>query len=98
MKKRKIKSKIIIIIMLLFLVTGCQTTLVNEDNKAVLNPETGQSLTENILCQPENTQETAFFPSCCVPPAAGQWRFPFCRKCGILNAPNHFTSEKEIRS
>ena len=56
MKKRKIKSKIIIIIMLLFLVTGCTTTLVNKDNEPVKNPETGQSLTENILCQPENEQ------------------------------------------
>ena len=56
MKKRKIKSKIIIIVMLLFLATGCTTTLVDKDNKAVQNPETGQSLTENILCQPENKQ------------------------------------------
>ncbi len=59
MKKKSIKcikSKIFIIIMLLFLVTGCTTTLVDEDNEAVTNPETGQSLTENILCQPENEQ------------------------------------------
>ena len=56
MKKRKIKSKIIIVVMLLFLSTGCTTTLVDKDNKAVQNPETGQSLTENILCQPENEQ------------------------------------------
>ena len=56
MKKRKIKSKIIIVVMLLFLATGCTTTLVDKDNKAVQNPETGQSLTENILCQPENKQ------------------------------------------
>lgn len=56
MKKRKIKSKIIIVVMLLFLATGCTTTLVDKDNKAVQNPETGQSLTENILCQPENEQ------------------------------------------
>ena len=59
MKKIKSKFKILIIIMLLFGVTGCQTTLVDEDNKAVQNPETGQSLTENILCQPteEKTRE-----------------------------------------
>ena len=56
MKKRKIKSKIIIVVMLLFLATGCTTTLVDKDNKAVQNLETGQSLTENILCQPENEQ------------------------------------------
>ena len=56
MKKRKIKSKIIIVVMLLFLATGCTTTLVDKDNKADQNLETGQSLTENILCQPENEQ------------------------------------------
>ena len=56
MKKLKNKSKIVIILILLFLVTGCTTTLVNEDNKAVQNPKTGQSLTENILCQPKNDQ------------------------------------------
>lgn len=56
MKKNKIASKIIIIITLVFLVTGCQTTLVNKDKEPVKNPETGQSLTENILCQPENKQ------------------------------------------
>ena len=56
MKKRKVKSKVIIIIMLLFLVTGCTTTLVDKNKEPVQNPETGQSLTENILCQPENEQ------------------------------------------
>ncbi len=56
MKRRNTKTKILIIIMLLFLVTGCQTTLVDKDNNAVKNPETGQALTENILCQPENEQ------------------------------------------
>ena len=56
MKKNKLKSKIIIIVMLLFLMTGCTTTLVDKDKKAVQNPETGQSLTANILCQPENEQ------------------------------------------
>ena len=35
MKRRNTKTKILIIIMLLFLVTGCQTTLVDKDNNAV---------------------------------------------------------------
>lgn len=54
MSKKNIKSKLIIIIMLLFLITGCQTTLVDKDKQPVKNPETGQALTENILCQPKN--------------------------------------------
>ena len=59
MKKNKSKLKLLIIIMMLFLATGCQTTLVDKDKQPVKNPETGQSLTENILCQPteEKTRE-----------------------------------------
>ena len=56
MKKNK-KSLIIVLIVILLLTTGCTKTLKGSDKKAVINPETGQSLTENILCQPEN-QET----------------------------------------
>ncbi len=52
--KKKSKSKIIILLLLVILLTGCQTTLVDKNKKAVKNPETGQALTENILCQPTN--------------------------------------------
>ena len=37
------------------LLTGCTKTL-TKDNKAVVNPTTGQSLTENILCQPTDKE------------------------------------------
>ena len=59
MKKNKSKFKLIIIVMMLFLATGCQTTLVDKEKQPVKNPETGQSLTKNILCQPteEKTRE-----------------------------------------
>lgn len=58
MKKTKQNKtlKIILIIFAVFLLTGCQTTLVDKNKKAVKNPETGQSLTKNILCQPENAK------------------------------------------
>ena len=46
------KQKILIIIVLLILCTGCTKTLKNKENKVVTNPDTGQSLTSNILCQP----------------------------------------------
>ena len=53
--KRKLKIKrILILVMVTFLLTGCTTTLVDNKKQAVKNPETGQSLTKNILCQPEN--------------------------------------------
>lgn len=56
MKKNNRKKIIIILVMLLLLTTGCTKTLKGSDKKAVTNPETGQSLTENILCQPENKE------------------------------------------
>ena len=50
MKKNKLK--IITIIMLLLLTTGCTKTLTDENNQAVKNEVTQQTLTKNILCQP----------------------------------------------
>ncbi len=57
MKSQKNKRKLLIVFMLVLLfTTGCTKTLKGEDKKVVTNPETGQSLTENILCQPENEE------------------------------------------
>jgi YidC/Oxa1 family membrane protein insertase len=47
------KKKLIILIAMMFLLSGCAKQLVDEDNKVVKNPDTGQKLTENILCQPQ---------------------------------------------
>ena len=47
-------KKIIIVFILLISLTGCSKTLTDENKKVVQNPETGQNLTQNILCQPEN--------------------------------------------
>lgn len=57
--KNKNKNKLIILLLIVLLSTGCTKTLKGEDKKAVTNPETGQSLTENILCRPteEKTKE-----------------------------------------
>lgn len=52
MKKNQIK--ILLVFVLLFSLTGCTKYVKNEDNKVVKNEKTGQNLTENILCQPEN--------------------------------------------
>lgn len=53
MKKKKI-GKIGILIFAVALLTGCTTTLKDENNKLITNPETGQSVTKNILCKPTN--------------------------------------------
>ena len=46
------KKKLIILLVSVLLLTGCTTTLKDSDKKVVTNPDTGQSLTKNILCQP----------------------------------------------
>ena len=54
MKKSKKIYKILIIILMLMLTTGCTKTLTDSNKKPVKNEVTGQNLTENILCQPKN--------------------------------------------
>lgn len=51
----KKKTKLFIIVLLLIICTGCTKTL--KDGKEVItNPETGQTLTSNILCRPSEEQ------------------------------------------
>ena len=51
MKKNRVKILIILLISV-FLLTGCTKQLLDSDKKPVKNPETGQTLTKNILCKP----------------------------------------------
>lgn len=50
------KKKVIVLVSMFMLLTmtGCTKNLKDTDKKAVQNPDTGQTLVENILCQPEN--------------------------------------------
>ncbi|MBE6144611.1 MAG: YidC/Oxa1 family membrane protein insertase [Firmicutes bacterium] len=53
------KKKKLLIIVLLFItitMTGCTKILKTEEKKAVSNPVTGQSLTENVLCKPKDKE------------------------------------------
>lgn len=45
------KRKVLLVILCLFLLTGCTKTL-RDDKKVVKNEETGQVVTENIICKP----------------------------------------------
>jgi len=54
MKNNKNKKILVLLLLILVLTTGCTKTLKGEDKKVVTNPETGQNLTENILCKPTN--------------------------------------------
>ena len=51
MKKTK---KILVLLLCIFLLTGCTKFLKNGDNKPIKNEETGQMITENIICRPTN--------------------------------------------
>lgn len=53
MKNRKIFKVLLVIIMVITL-SGCTQILKNEEGKPVKNPETGQTITENIICKPKN--------------------------------------------
>ena len=46
------KRKILVLLLCLFLLTGCTKMLKDKDNKVVRNEETGQTITENIICRP----------------------------------------------
>ena len=53
--KNSIKKTLILGLML-FTLTGCTKVLKDSDKKSVINPKTGQSLTENILCRPTDEE------------------------------------------
>jgi len=46
------KKRIIILVLCIFLLSGCTKTLKDKDNNVVKNEKTGQSITENIICKP----------------------------------------------
>ena len=50
----KTTKKILILLFCVFLLTGCTKFLKNSENKPVKNEETGQMITENIICRPTN--------------------------------------------
>ena len=49
---KKSKLKLIMVLMIVLLFTGCTKQLKGKDKKPVINETTGQSLTANIICQP----------------------------------------------
>ena len=50
------KIKITVLLLCILLLTGCTKTLKDEENQIVRNEETGQAITENVICRP--TDET----------------------------------------
>ena len=52
----KNKKKILLLVLSVFLLTGCTKTLKNDEKQIVKNETTGQSVTENIICQPKDKE------------------------------------------
>lgn len=50
------KKLILVIAIILVALTGCTKTLTDENKQRVVNEKTGQNLTSNILCQPEDEE------------------------------------------
>lgn len=59
MKKNHI-YKITILLIFMFALTGCTKILKNKDKEVVKNPETGQIITENIICKTDKTDLTLY--------------------------------------
>lgn len=51
---KKNYKKLLLLVLCLFLLTGCTKILKDDNNKVVRNKETGQTITENIICKPTN--------------------------------------------
>lgn len=60
MKNNNLK-KLFVLLLCLFLLTGCTKILKDTDKKPVKNEETGQILTENIICKPTNESTIATY-------------------------------------
>ena len=95
MKKSK---KILIILLLIISLTGCTKVLKDKDGKPVINKETGQSMTENIVCKPtdketikiyeENNVDLSKLPDCSNMKISGEyeniWNSLFVRPLAFL--------------
>lgn len=51
---KKSKKILLLLLVVAIFMTGCTKTLKDSDKKVVTNEKTGQSITENIICQPTN--------------------------------------------
>ena len=54
-------QKILVLVICVFLLTGCTKFLKDSDQKTVKNEETGQMITENIICRPTNESTIAIY-------------------------------------
>lgn len=98
MKNLKKITKILVLVMLIVTLTGCTKTLQDKDGKAVKNEQTGQTITENIICKPtdkdtieiykENKVKIEKLPECNEMKIVGEyedlWNTFFVRPLGFI--------------
>lgn len=58
---KKNKKLVVVVLLLLTIMTGCTKYLVGDDKKKIVNEVTGQALTSNILCLPEDEDLKAIY-------------------------------------
>ena len=85
MKKNTLKKIILITILTLTLTTGCTKYLSDNDKKRITNEKTGQSLTSNILCKPEEKELTAIYEKYEKNMEVKLKDLPSCEKLKIYN-------------
>ena len=51
-KKSNRLNKLLVVLFLVFILTGCTTPLKDSKKKTINNPNTGQTITDNVLCKP----------------------------------------------
>ena len=59
MKKKH--YKVFILLLSIFLLTGCTKILKDDNKKVIKNNETGQTITENIICKPTNEKSIEIY-------------------------------------
>ena len=87
----KKKFKYGLLLLLLIVTTGCTTYLKGDDGKPIVNPTTGQSLTENILCRPTDEETIKLYEENNYDLS----KLPYC-VCKSDKVEEEVTVEKEI--
>ena len=78
------RKKIITVLLCVILLTGCTKTLKDDSNKVVRNEITGQSITSNILCKPENKDTIKIYEEHEIDIE----KLPSCKKMKITDGVN----------
>jgi len=78
-------KKIIIVIMLFLTLTGCTKYLSDDNNKRITNEKTGQSLTSNILCKPTDKELLSIYKKYSKNMEVKLEKLPECNKMKVYD-------------